>query len=455
MDVRGKKVLILGIGASGSAAARLLARRGALVRCSDSDRGADVVRRGDELKAIGCLVELGGHTEEFARGVDLVVISPGIAPSIPVVKSLEHRGVPVLSELEVASEFCRRPVIAVTGTNGKTTTVTLIERMLTAAGRRAVACGNIGRPFSACVGTEGEAEVVVLEVSSFQLERIRDFRPWIAVVLNVADDHCDRYRTMEDYARAKARIFMNQGAGDWAIVRADERERWERLGAGHAQSVFPFSASVCLEEGASLDGVRLVLAQGGRKVTICQRDDVRLPGGHNIENVLAAAAAAWICDVGMESVRRALRDFSGLPHRMETVGSWNGVSFINDSKATNPDAVLRALRSMGGPVVLIAGGKEKGFDYSVLRDEVSRTVKAAVLIGEAREKMQHDLGGAAETVLAAGLADAVRKAVGLAAPGDTVLLSPSCSSYDMFRNFEERGEEFKRIVREIHMAQST
>jgi UDP-N-acetylmuramoylalanine--D-glutamate ligase len=446
MGVRGKNVLVLGIGASGTAAAGLLVREGAVVSCSDLSDADDTRRRASRLEALGCRIELGGHTERFARGAEMVVISPGIDPSLLLVSEMTLRGVPVLSEIELAYWFCSRPIVAVTGTNGKTTTVALMERVLVKAGRDAVACGNIGRPFSDVVGGDREPEILVLEVSSFQLERVSRFKPWIAVVLNVTDDHLDRYRGIEDYRKAKAMIFRNQDGGDWAIVSARERAGWERLAALGNQSVIEFSAEGDVREGACVREGSLVVKWRGNMVTVCPRDEVWLIGDHNVENALAVAAAATICGVGPEVVGEVLKSFIGLPHRMEPVGTWNGVRFINDSKATNPDAVIRALRAVTGPVLLIAGGKDKGFDYSVLRAEVSKRVKAIVLIGEAREKMRRDLGEAAETRCAESLSEAVRVAAERAAPGDTVLLSPSCSSYDMYKNYEERGEEFKRSV---------
>ncbi|MEI6633174.1 MAG: UDP-N-acetylmuramoyl-L-alanine--D-glutamate ligase [Chlamydiota bacterium] len=446
MDVKGKETLVLGIGASGTGAARLLAREGARVRCSDSGAGPDARRRAGALEKIGCRVEMGGHTEGFARGVALAVISPGIDPSIPVVRRLRADGVELISEIELAYAFCDAPVIAVTGTNGKTTTVTLIERILRADGRNIAACGNIGKPFSECVVEKGGAELFVLEVSSFQLEAVRAFRPWIAVALNIAPDHLDRYRTFDDYAAAKAAIFRKQGAGDWAIVKAGERRGWEKRGMRGPQTVIEFSARGEVPQGACVKDDRIVVTVGGAREEICRREEL-LPGGfHNLENALAAAAAASICGAHSASTRRVFREFRGLPHRMEPAGKWRGISFVNDSKATNPDAVLRALESATGPVVLIAGGRDKGFDYSALRGEILRTVKGLVLIGEAREKMARDLEGAVTTRFAETLGEAVRIAAGQAAPGDTVMLSPACSSYDMFRNYEERGDEFKRIV---------
>lgn len=446
IDVRGKKVLVLGIGASGTAAASLLLRNGAEVSCSDSNDSDDTVRRARRLEEMGCRVELGGHTERFARGAEMAVISPGIDPSVPLVRGLVLRGIPVLSEIELAYRFCSTPIVAVTGTNGKTTTVTLMERVLARAGRRSVACGNIGRPLSDVVEAGRELDLIVCEVSSFQLEGVMHFKPWIAVALNVADDHLDRYLGMDDYRKAKAVIFRNQDGGDWAIVNARERADWERIGALGNQSVLEFDPYGRVGEGAYVAYGWLVVKVKGRAAQICRRDDLCITGDHNVENALAAAAAAAICGVEPETIREELEAFRGLPHRMEVVGTWNGVRFINDSKATNPDAVIRALRAVGSQAILIAGGKDKGFDYSVLRGEVMKRVKAVVLIGEAREKMARDLDGAAETRQAGNLSEAVRMAMGYAAFGDTVILSPACSSYDMYNNYEERGDDFKKAV---------
>ena len=447
--MKGKKALVLGIGVSGAAAAELLLRKGALVSCSDLSDSDETVRRARRLEEMGCRVELGWHTERFADGAEMVVISPGIDPSIPLVGGLALRGVPVLSEIELAYRFCRSPIVAVTGTNGKTTTATLMERVLVRAGKRAVACGNIGKPLSDVVGADREPDLIVCEVSSFQLEGVSRFKPWIAVALNVADDHLDRYRGIDDYRNAKAMIFRNQDGGDWAIVNARERADWERTAALGNQSVLEFSADGEVDEGACVLNGSLVVKLRGETATICRREEVCLMGGHNVENALAVAAAATVCGVAPETVREELKTFRGLPHRMEPVATWNGVRFINDSKATNPDAVVRALRAVEGPVILIAGGKDKGFDYSVLKGEVSRRVKAVVLIGEASVKIGHDLAGTVEMRRVGSLSDAVRTAVGYAVLGDTVMLSPGCSCYDMYNNYKDRGEEFRKRVREI------
>lgn len=443
--------MVLGLGASGMAAARLLVREGAVVNCSESEDGKEIERRALELERIGCRVERGGHTEEFAGGAELVVISPGVAPSLPVVRRMVQRGVPVISEIELAYRFCACPIIAVTGTNGKTTAVTLLERVLKEAGKNAMAAGNIGRPFSDLMESGRGPEIAVIEVSSFQLEGVRDFRPWIAVALNVADDHLDRYGTFDDYVRAKAMIFRNQGAGDWAVIREEDREMWGREGVIGAQSVMPFSAAASIAKGAYVEEDALVLARKGEMETVCGRGEVRLIGDHNIENALAVAAAASICGVDAGIVRGVLREFKGLPHRMEIVGSRQGVRFINDSKATNPDAVRRALQAVGERVILIAGGRDKGFDYTVLREEVSKRVKAVIFIGEAGERMKRMIGDVTESYLEGSLGAAVHRAVRIASPGDTVMLSPACSSFDMFRNFEDRGDKFKEIVKRLSL----
>lgn len=449
MELRGREVLVLGIGESGTAAARLLVREGAQVRCSDGGAGPEVRRRAAALEKIGCRVEFGGHTADFSRGVSLAVLSPGIDPSVPAVRRLRDAGTELISEIELAFALCRRPVTAVTGTNGKTTVVTLIERILREDGRRADACGNIGRAFSDCVRNDVEEGIFVVEASSFQLEASRRFRPRVAVALNLSDDHLDRYRTIEEYGAAKAAIFRNQGEGDSALVKAEERPAWERRGLRRGQRILEFSAARRVAEGACLDGDALTLVSGGKRETVCRRDELPLAGGHDLENALAAAAAAAASGARPASIRRVLGEFKGLPHRMEPVGSRNGVLFVNDSKATNPDAVRRALESAKKPVVLIAGGRDKGFDYAQLRAAVRHAAKGVVLFGEARDTMARALSGAAPIRLAGTLEEAVRAAADQAEPGETVLLSPACASYDMFKNYEERGDAFKRIVGQL------
>ncbi|MCX6356966.1 MAG: UDP-N-acetylmuramoyl-L-alanine--D-glutamate ligase, partial [Candidatus Aureabacteria bacterium] len=402
MELKGRRVLVLGMGRSGVAAAKLLLSRGAAVRCSDSAPEAAVASELSLLKGLGCRVEAGGHTALFAKGAEIIVISPGIDPREAAVRRLLSRGMPVISELELAARCCRSRIIAVTGTNGKTTTVTLLERVLCKAGRDATACGNIGRPFSEVAAAGRQPELVVLEVSSFQLEAIREFRPWIAVALNIADDHLDRYADMRAYTKAKAAIFKNQGKGDWAVVRAEDAAVWHSV--VRAQRVITFSRTTRLREGAWVEAGSLVIAVDGVRVPFCREGETPFVRGHNVENVLATALAARICGVEAAVIGGAVREFGGLPHRMEEVAVRNEVRFINDSKATNPDAVLRALQSLPGPVILIAGGKDKGFDYSVLREEMARRVKALILIGEAAGRMKEALAQAADISIAGTLA---------------------------------------------------
>ncbi|MDD5557655.1 MAG: UDP-N-acetylmuramoyl-L-alanine--D-glutamate ligase [bacterium] len=442
----GREVLVLGVGRSGTAAAVLLLRAGARVRASDSGSGAETARRAAALERMGCRVEIGGHTDRFARGAAAVVASPGVPPSAPVVRAALAAGVPVMSEIELADRFCGGEVAAVTGTNGKTTTVTLLQRMLAAAGLRAVACGNIGRPFSECAADPARHDLFVVEVSSFQLELVREFRPRVAALLNISPDHLDRHGSMEAYAAAKAALFRRQGAGDWAIVRDDEREAWLRRGILHGQALRTFGRSPAAGEGARLENGTLLLETRRGREEICGEDEIRLAGRHNVENVLAAAAAAAALGAGVDAIRGAATAFGGLPHRMEPAGERGGVRFINDSKATNPDAVRRALGAVDGGVILIAGGRDKGFDYSVLRGEVARRARAVVLIGEAAGAIGRALAGAAKIISAPDMDAAVRAATAEAAPGETVLLSPACSSHDMFRDYEERGEAFRRAV---------
>lgn len=428
------------------AAARLLLEKGALVGCSDSGGGAGIRERAAELEASGCRVECGGHTERFAAGTDIAVISPGIDPAAPLVRRLRE-SIPVVSEIELAFGFCRGRVIAVTGTNGKTTTVSLLERVLVEGGLDAVAGGNIGRPFSEIVSGGRDKGIVVLEVSSFQLEGVRRFSPWGAVVLNVAHDHLDRYAGFGDYVRAKAAVFRRQGAGAWTAVREEDKALWEKEGLGGPHTVITFGARRGPGEGAYCEGDELVIEREGRRETICRRQDLSLRGDHNVENVLAVALSASFCGVGMRTVKRAVRGFAGLAHRMELFLTAGGTRYINDSKATNPDAVVAALHSAGERIILIAGGKDKGFDYRGLREEIERKVVALVLTGEAAERMGSQLDGAADIHRENDFEGAVCRAVSLASRGDTVLLSPACSSFDRFRNFEERGDEFRRIVK--------
>ncbi len=449
MDVAGKKILVLGLGKSGLAAALFLADRGALVTASDAKAAASLV---PGLKALegreNITLALGRpQTAELARGMDLVVKSPGVPPRIPPLEEAERGKIPVLSEIEVAYAFIKAPIIGVTGTNGKTTTTTLIGEILKRAGERVHVGGNIGTPLLDLVGASGPGDVVVTELSSFQLEHIRDFRPHISVFLNLSPDHLDHHGSFEAYRSAKARIFANQGEGDYAVLNRDDGALLALQGEIRA-GVFPFSAREALSRGVFVQGEQIVIAAGGAPRVVLPVKELALPGRHNLENSLAAAAAAHCRGVDPRVTAEVLASFAGVEHRMEFVTEVRGIPYVNDSKGTNPDAAIRALMSYPEPLLLIAGGKDKGAEFAGLARVIRERVSHLVLLGETREKIAgacREAGFTAWT-LVDSLEEAVIEAHQRAKPGERVLLSPACASWDMFASFEERGSRFKALV---------
>ena len=458
--VPGARVTVVGGARSGLAAAQLLARRGADVFLTDRDAAdADAVR---QLDAANVAHEFGGHSDR-ALDADLVVVSPGVPTSAPLVQSALERGTPVVGEIEAASWFCDGPIVAVTGSNGKTTTTTLLDHVFSTAGRRHVTAGNIGRAFSDVVDDVTADTVVILEVSSFQLDHVDTFRPRVAVELNVTPDHLDRYGgDVEAYAAAKFRLFENQRAGDWLVYNADDDRVRAAAEAAASQGLglLPISIERELAAGAYVRDGQLVTAlpsgpspDSSTPVThdnLMPSSDLALSGRHNLYNSLAAAIVARAMEIRSDVVRESLTSFEGVPHRLETVRTVGGVTYVNDSKATNVNAVWYALESFAssqGRVVLIAGGKDKGNDYDPLRRLVADKVSGIVAIGEGAEKVEAELGPHTErTVRAATMEEAIQYAQLLAEPGDTVLLSPACASFDMFENYEDRGDTFKQLV---------
>lgn len=443
MELQGKNVLVVGLGASGLAAAKLLVARGATVTVNDKRERDAIGERADAAEAAGAALVFGGHPEALFVGSDVVVVSPGVPP-LPAMTAAERAGVTVASEVELASWFVDSTVVAITGTNGKSTVTTLIGEMCARTGRATFVGGNLGRPLVEVVGdpaATGDGFVVV-ELSSFQLERVGSFRANVAVLLNVSEDHLDRYESYADYVAAKARIFHGQRAADHAVVPAGDEVCRSIAGAGAAR-VHGYGAGgeVRVEDGA------IVGAASGLSVAT---DALRIRGGHNVDNACAAALSARLAGVPVADIDAVLRSFAGLPHRMEHVRDLDGVVYFNDSKATNVGAAAAAidgLFDLDGKVVLVAGGRDKGGSYGPLRDRMDERGRAIVLIGEAAERLADAFGGSAVTVARAEtLEAAVGLARGLAQPGDAVVLAPACSSYDMFRSYVVRGDAFESAV---------
>ncbi len=453
MDVNGKRVLVVGLGKSGVASALFLQQRGAKVTVSDAK---PLEQLGSEIPALldhGISVETGGHGERTFRGQDLIVVSPGVPADVqPLVQARLH-GVPVIGEIELASRFLQGRIVAITGSNGKTTTTTLTGEVLAAGGIPVVVGGNIGTPAISLVAKTTPESFTVLEVSSFQLETIETFRPFIASILNITPDHLDRHRTFAAYADAKARIFENQEAADFTVLNADDDATSKLASRVHAQVIW-FSRKKEVAQGSfARDGK--IWFRDGKVVGKSEREilplsEIPLKGAHNVENVLAAVSIGLLAGVSPEHVRGAVRKFKAVEHRLEFVASIRGTDYFNDSKATNVDATIKALQSFPGNIHLILGGKDKGSDYSVLNSLLRERVKAVYTIGAAAEKIQTQIAGAAEIVSAGTLENAVKRAAQSAQPGDVVLLAPACASFDQFQSYEHRGRVFKDVVGALH-----
>lgn len=438
MNYKGLKAIVLGLGESGRAAAELLLEAGADVMVCDEKINGRLEELSKKLRKRGAIVELGVKSLASYR-FDLGVLSPGIEMGRPMVKTLQEEGTPVIGELELAYRFCRCPVIAITGTNGKSTTTELIAAILTAGGKKTMACGNLGTALSSIVSKSGEMDALTVEVSSFQLEGIERFRPQISVYLNFTPDHLDRYSSLDEYREAKDRIFENQTEKDYAILNSGcrypkIRARKVTFNALGGDADYTFANGNLLRRG------EMVLAQG----------ETRLRGPHNAENQLAAIATGDLLGISREKIVEALCEYKPLPHRCEVARVLEGVTYINDSKATNIDAMEKALLSQSQPVVLIAGGKDKGFDFSPMKKLVREKARHAIFIGETKEKLFKTFELETTCHRAGDMGEAVKLGRKLARNGDVVLFSPGCSSYDMFKNFEERGDVFKDQVNKLN-----
>lgn len=439
---------VLGAARSGIAVAKLLREKGAAVFVSDQRPLDQLDEEALSLRSLGIELEGGGHSDRVLD-CSLLVLSPGVPGDIPFVQEAGRRGIRVLSELEVASWFCRSPIVAVTGSNGKTTTTTLIGRILGDAKKKHVVAGNIGTAFSAVVLDMAEEDIVVLEVSSFQLDHCETFRPKVSVILNVTEDHMDRYRhSMELYAASKARIFMNQSGDDTFVYCADDP--WTiRIAAQAACRRLPFSTDTILQEGAWMEhGILMLGDQNGPKQVI-PLEQMTIRGIHNARNAMAAVLVGSLFDVSIASMRATLRNFKGVEHRLEFVREHNGIRYYNDSKATNVDAVRYAIQAFSDPIILILGGRDKGNDYTLIQDLVRKHVKSILAIGESAQKVETAFHGIVPVHRASSMEGAVRLAAQEGRAGDVVLLSPACASFDWFKNYEHRGKVFKDLVNHL------
>jgi UDP-N-acetylmuramoylalanine--D-glutamate ligase len=455
LNLENRKVLVVGLAKTGVAVARFLKDRGAQVTATDALTGDELGAYADQASSLGISLELGGHRLESFVGSELIVVSPGVPEGILPVKAAAQNGVPVIGEIELASRFIEEPVVAITGTNGKTTTTSLVGEMLRASGLDVYVGGNIGAPLIDYVQDGPRADVVVAEVSSFQIDTIERFRPAVAALLNITEDHLDRYDDFNDYIQSKGRLFTNQQESDIAVLNGMDpavrqldpliasRKLYFQTG-GTRHDAGPHSL-----HGAVVEGRELICSLPGGERTIFDLSRMKLVGKHNLENVGAASLMALSAGGSRAGIQAALDRFEGLPHRIEPVGAINGVTYYNDSKATNVDAVRGALESFHGPVILLMGGRDKGGSYLTLEHLIRERVKEIVVFGEAREVILSSLGHLKPAQRGETLAEAVEIAHRHAAPGDIVLLAPGCSSFDMFANYAARGEAFRTAVKKL------
>lgn len=447
MELADKKIVVVGLARTGVSVARFLAGRGAQVTVTDQkDRGA-LAPFVAALAECPVKLELGGHAEETFTTADLIVVSPGVPLHMPYLATARKRGIPVISEIELASVFIEKPLVAITGTNGKTTTTTLTGAIFRACGFATFVGGNIGNPLIDLVTSGESVDRVVAEISSFQLEGIVRFRPRVSVLLNITEDHLDRYASFQEYMAAKERVFANQTAEDFAILNVDDplvAACAERIAA----RIVPMSRLRALTEGIYFQDGVITFSWDGR-VERFPTEHLKLRGVHNLDNCMAAVASTLLLGCPAPGVLAALEAFTGLPHRMELVATVQGVAYYNDSKGTNVGSVVKSLESFPGGIILIAGGKDKGGEYTPLDDLVRERVQHLILLGEAKEKIKAALGHLTNTILVDTLEEAVQVAHRLARPGEVVLFSPACASFDMFRNYEERGDCFAAAVRSL------
>jgi UDP-N-acetylmuramoylalanine--D-glutamate ligase len=489
MEIRGKKITVVGLGRSGIGAANLLSELGADVTVTDRKPEEELTDFRKKLNP-SIRLSLGSHPEDLFVSAEMIVISPGVPLSVLPLSKVKEKGIPIIGELELAYQISSNQTLrfdsgrsvasflAVTGTNGKSTTTTLLNAMLRKGGFRTILGGNIGNALteeiykivtgkklqeevknnSSLVTRHSSLDYIVVEVSSFQLESIKDFRPKGAVILNITPDHLDRYHSLEEYSEAKAKIFENQRGEDFLLLNADDPEtvkvaKEQLKGKYEKPSIFYFSRKKEVEGIYCKDGRIYCNFPGMSLLTphssLIHADEIKIKGVHNLENAMAASAMALLAGSSLEAIKDSLREFPGLEHRLEFVREKDGVRYVNDSKGTNVGAVVKSLESFNEPIILIAGGRDKAGDFSPLRSLVKERVKAIILIGEAREKIKKSLGDLTKTVMAKDLKEAVQISRGITVKGNVVLLSPACASFDMFMDFEDRGRQFKKIVMEL------
>lgn len=447
-NLENKKVTVIGAAESGVAVAKLLTQRKANVFVSDLAPAEKLKPYISELDKYEINYEVGSHTDRV-YDCELMVISPGVPSDSPVVVSAQKRNIKIVSELEVGSWFCRAPIVAITGSNGKTTTTTLVGRILENAKKKHVVAGNIRPAFTSVVLRLAETDIAVLEVSSFQLDYIENFHPKISILLNITPDHMDRYdHSMEKYSASKGKIFKNQKGDDVIIYNADDEWTNKTVARASCKKI-AFSIKQELKEGAFIHNNMLVIRLYGDTKEVIETDKIFIKGFHNLYNSMAASLACYLLNVDPASIRYTLETFKGVEHRLEFVREKNGVKFYNDSKATNVDSVWYALQAFKEPIILLLGGRDKGNDYTALQDLVKHHVKTIIAIGESASKVDNSFNKITQVIKADSMESAVSKANMLATTGDVVLLSPACASFDWFNNYEHRGRVFKELVNNL------
>jgi UDP-N-acetylmuramoylalanine--D-glutamate ligase len=443
MELKNKKILVVGFGRTGEALVEFLVSKNANGMVSEIKRKEEMGERIKKWMSMGVEFEFGEHKEETFLRSDLIILSPGIPP-IPQIERAKAKGIKVISEIELAFYYLKGKIIGVTGSNGKSTTTTLIYMILKESGLKTHLAGNIGFPLISYVSSSSEDEFYIVELSSFQLKYIEKFQPYVAVFLNIAPDHLDWHVNFEDYYESKKNIFSSQTSENFAILNADDHKVWSLRKDIKAQ-VYPFSRKKKFKRGAWLENEYIFISTNGTKMRLNIRN-ILLRGPHNQENIMASAIVSSLLGISEKLVRKAIYNFRGLEHRLEKVTDINGVEFYNDSKATNVDATLKSLQSFERNIILILGGRDKHGDFTKLKKEIEKRVKKVVLIGEAKEKIRKAVEGAVSLQYAESLGEAVRISFNSADKGDIVLLAPACASFDMFENFEHRGKVFKEEV---------
>jgi UDP-N-acetylmuramoylalanine--D-glutamate ligase len=446
-ELRGKRVLVVGLARTGVATALFCAARGANVTATDARTENEIGEAIAPLRTAGVSLELGGHRGNAFLEQDLIVPSPGVPADAPLLQAARAKGVAIWSEVELAGRFLEGRLIGITGSNGKTTTTSLIEHILKGAGFSTILAGNIGTPLISRVEQTTDDTIAVVELSSFQLELIETFRPNISVFLNLTPDHLDRHHTLEEYGRAKARIFENQTKADSAVLNADDPAATSLAPA--KPRVFWFSRKPPAVQGAFVRENEIIFRNGGVEEVVLSLQEIPLPGAHNVENVLAAVAATRLAGAESTAIAKGVRSFAGVEHRLEFVAEVGGVRYYNDSKATNVDATLKALDAFPGRILIVLGGKDKGSDYTVLQMPLREKAILALLIGAAAEKIEKQITGSVAIERAGTIERAVEIASHAARPGDVVLLAPACASFDQFQNYEHRGRVFKELVLQL------